>query len=110
MTQLAIAPVHAVLATNTVAPLLTVPAGEENAVSVRVTNYTAVASTVSLWLVPVGEVLADKHRRLADWPLKAKESKDAEVALPLPPGARLYVAAGAVTTIAASIVGTRNIL
>ena len=101
-------PIAATLTTDTAAPLLTVPAGEERSVSVRVTNYSVADSTVSIWMVPSGEVLADKHRRLASWPLAKNVTEDPEIALAMSPGVKLYVAAGAANSISCSITGTRS--
>ncbi len=110
MTALAITPVHAILPTIAAGAFFTVPAGEENAVALRLTNYSGAAVTVSLWLVPAGEVLASKHYRLAGWKLAPATSEDPEIALPLPPGASLYATASVANSVAASLTGTRRSL
>lgn len=104
----AFTPVAAVLLTTFADPIYTVPAGEEQSVSIRVTNFSAAITAVTLWMVPPAGVRGDQHLRCKDLALAAKDTKDLEIALPLPPGTKIFLAAGAVTSIAASIAGTRN--
>lgn len=110
LTPLSIVATSAVLLTTFAAPVHSVPATEEQAVSVRVTNITTTAANVTLWMVPDGEVLADRHLRLKDFLLAPKESKDVEVALALRPGTRLYIAGSAATSLVAQVTGTRIVL
>lgn len=108
--QLSIPPVAAILLTTFAAPVHTVPNGEEQSLSIRATNYTAGNVAVTLWLAPAGAAAADQYLRCKDLVLAAKETKDLEIALPCPPGTRVYIAASAATSISASIVGTRQSL
>ena len=108
--QLSIPPVAAVLLTTFAAPVYTVPNGEEQSLSIRATNYSGANAAVTLWLAPTNGAAADQYLRCKDLVLASKETKDLEIALPCPPGTRVFIAASAATSIAASIVGTRQSL
>ena len=88
--------------------LHTVPAGEEQTLSMNVAGVGGADTAFSLWIVPAGEARGTQHARALDYPIFIREIRTLLDDVSLPSGCAIWVAAGAAALVTVQLTGRRR--